>query len=301
MIGWLRRTEATGELVLLAVLWGYGYVAGAQALEGGLTPFLVVFARFLIASVAMALLAWRQLLQITALQLRLGVISGLLLFVGFVLQTFGMAHTTPSNNAFLTSTNVAFVPFFVWLAERHPPKKQALLGAAACMVGVWVLTGGGALHLGAGDLFSLAGAVVFAVQIAYIGHISTRIEVKVFNFIQMLTVTLVSGLSFLLFEAGSLPPIQPKLALAGVLYLGVFSTCVCYLLQLHAQQRATASKAALIMSTEALFGTIFSVLRGYDRFSWNLVGGGLIILLSVLVVELDFRALFRRKDRVKKG
>ena len=75
MIGWLRRTEATGELVLLAVLWGYGYVAGAQALEGGLTPFLVVFARFLIASVAMALLAWRQLLQITALQLRLGVIS----------------------------------------------------------------------------------------------------------------------------------------------------------------------------------------------------------------------------------
>mgnify|MGYP003376499546 CR=1 FL=1 len=295
MIGWLRRTEATGELVLLAVLWGYGYVAGAQALEGGLTPFLVVFARFLIASVAMALLAWRQLLQITALQLRLGLVSGLLLFVGFVLQTFGMAYTTPS------STNVAFVPFFVWIAERRPPQKQALLGAAACMVGVWVLTGGGVLHLGPGDLFSLAGAVVFAVQIAYIGHISTHIEVKVFNFIQMLTVTLVSGFSFLLFEAGSLPPVQPKPALVGVLYLGVFSTCVCYLLQLRAQQRASASKAALIMSTEALFGTVFSVLRGYDQFSWNLVGGGLIILLSVLVVELDFGLLFRRKGRVKKG
>lgn len=46
----------------------------------------------------------------------------------------------------------------------------------------------------------------------------------------------------------------------SVLYLGVVSTTICYLLQTACQQYIDETKAAIILSMESVFGTLFSIL-----------------------------------------
>ena len=70
--------------------------------------------------------------------------------------------------------------------------------------------------------------------------------------------------------------------------LGVFSTCLCYFLQTTAQKHVNSTKAAIILSTESLFGSIFSVLLGYDPLSAQMVVGGVIILASIILPEFSF-------------
>ena len=40
------------------------------------------------------------------------------------------------------------------------------------------------------------------------------------------------------------------------------------------------------MATESLFGTIFSVVLGYDKLTFNMVLGGIIILTSIIMTEV---------------
>lgn len=69
-------------------------------------------------------------------------------------------------------------------------------------------------------------------------------------------------------------------------YLGLFSTCLCYFLQTLAQKHTTPAKAGVLLSTEGLFGSVFSVALGMEALTVNLVAGGLIILASVTLMEL---------------
>lgn len=47
-----------------------------------------------------------------------------------------------------------------------------------------------------------------------------------------------------------------------------------------------SAKAAIILATESLFGTIFSVVLGYDKLTVNMVIGGVIILTSIIMTEV---------------
>ena len=75
--------------------------------------------------------------------------------------------------------------------------------------------------------------------------------------------------------------------MAAVLYLGVFGTCVCYFIQTSAQRYVTPMRMSIIMTTESLFGSLFSVLLGYDKLTLSMVTGGLIIVGSILLPELQ--------------
>ncbi|MEG1027323.1 MAG: EamA family transporter, partial [Oscillospiraceae bacterium] len=80
-----------------------------------------------------------------------------------------------------------------------------------------------------------------------------------------------------------------------VLYIAVFSTCICYFLQTKAQQHVTPSKASVILCTEGLFGTIFSIILGMVTLTSNIVIGGIIIFVSVVLTEVDIRALLPKR------
>ena len=51
----------------------------------------------------------------------------------------------------------------------------------------------------------------------------------------------------------------------------------------------------MILGCEGLLGSIFSVLLGYEPLTVNLVVGGAIIFLSLLVMEVNPSALLRRR------
>ena len=97
-------------LLLTSILWGYGFVAVANCLNVGFSVFFILFIRFFIAAVAMAVGAYNHYAHIKKHDLIIGVLSGLFLFLAFCLQSYGLSMTTPSNNAFLCSISVIIVP-----------------------------------------------------------------------------------------------------------------------------------------------------------------------------------------------
>lgn len=73
----------------------------------------------------------------------------------------------------------------------------------------------------------------------------------------------------------------------SVLYLGVVSTTICYLLQTACQQYVDGTKAAIIMSMESVFGTIFSILLLHEVVTLRMVIGCVVILGAVILSNLQ--------------
>jgi drug/metabolite transporter (DMT)-like permease len=70
---------------------------------------------------------------------------------------------------------------------------------------------------------------------------------------------------------------DPTIALA-VVVLTVFSTIMAFYWMNKYQPQLSANRAALIYFLEPLFGAGFSLLLGYDKWSYSLLlGGGLIV------------------------
>lgn len=273
-------------LLVVTIIWGGGFAASDMALET-LTPFQILAVRFLIAAVIMTLLGRKQIKTITKEEAKCGIWLGVSLFGGFALQIIALQYTTPSKNAFLTATNVVFVPFIALVIYRKKIAAQSLLGALMAIAGAGVLSLQSDFSIGLGDGLTLLCAVCFAFQIFLTGEYVGKIRATVLNFLQMATACVMS-VAGLVLTGGFVFHASTKSILA-VLYLGVVSTTITYLLQTVSQKYVDETKSAIILSMEAVFGTIFSVILLGEAVTVRMVIGSALILAAVLVSEIRFQ------------
>lgn len=273
-------------LLAVTVIWGGGFVASDIALET-LTPFQIMTIRFLIAAVIMTLLGAKQIRTISKEEVRCGVRLGAALFGGFALQIIGLQYTTPSKNAFLTATNVVFVPFIALVIYRKKIEARSLIGAVMAIVGAGVLSLQRDFSIGIGDGLTLLCAVCFALQIFLTGEYVGRIRPTVLNFLQMTTACVLSVIGLVC--TGGFVFHASLRSILAVLYLGVVSTTVTYLLQTVSQKYVDETKSAIILSMEAVFGTIFSVLLLHENVTVRMLMGSVLIFAAVLVSEVRLK------------
>ena len=99
---------------------------------------------------------------------RAGLIAGVILFGGYATQTIGLQYTSPSTSAFLTGLYVIITPVIESAISRRLPRPPVIVGIVVATFGLYLLTGAD-VHLGRGEVFTLACAVLFAWHIVYIG------------------------------------------------------------------------------------------------------------------------------------
>ncbi len=284
-------------LVLVTIIWGSGFVASKAAIDGGYSSSFIMFGRFTVAALVILLCFHRKLHIFSRQEIIMSLTSGILLFASFLIQTIGLRYTTPSKNAFLTATNVVMVPFIYWIFVKKRPSAAVFFSAIICFAGVSILSvdfsEGFVLH--PGDMLSLLCAFFFALHMVVLDRCAARMDALHLTFGQLM----VAALCALVLCLICLPQTRADLrsltlhGLAGIgalaiLYLGLFSTCLCYFLQTHAQVHVTASKTALILCMESVFGTAFSILFGYERLKYTMVIGGMMILCSILFAQLRY-------------
>lgn len=85
--------------------------------------------------------------------------------------------------------------------------------------------------------------------------------------------------------------------LASLLYLGVFSTTIAFLLQTVAQKFITETKAAIILSTESFWGMAFSVIILSEVLTVKM-GIGAILILSAIILSETKLSFLQKKKRV---
>ena len=272
-------------LLTVTIIWGGGFVASDIALAT-LTPFQIMFIRFFIAAVIMTVLGKDSIKSVTREEIKCGAMLGSALFGGFALQIIALQYTTPSKNAFLTATNVVIVPFIALVIYKKKIPVKSLAGAGMAIVGAAVLSLQSDFSMGIGDLMTLAWAVCFALHIFLTGEFVGKIRPTVLNFLQMTTAFVLSGGGLIVTGGFRFKPSMESLL--AVLYLGIVSTTITYLLQTVSQKYVDETKSAIILSMEAVFGTIFSVILLHETVTVRMITGSVLILAAVLVSEVSF-------------
>lgn len=280
----MKKGLAICGLVMVTVIWGGGFVASDMALDS-MRPFQIMTVRFLLAAVLMGLISIRALKGMTKEEVRAGALMGTALFVGFALQIVGLQYTTPSKNAFLTALNVVIVPFIAFLILKKKIGLKGIIGALMAVVGVGLLSLDSNFSLGLGDGLTIICAVGFAFQIFFTSEFVKKYRATALNFIQMLTAFILSFISMFAFGETSFE-VTTK-GWMSVLYLGVISTTLCYLLQTASQRYVDETKAAIILSMESVFGTLFSILILHEVITLRMVIGSVVILAAVIISNLS--------------
>ena len=285
----MKKWLAIGGLILVTVIWGGGFVASDMAL-GSMKPFQIMMVRFLLASVLMGMISMGQhkkegKLENRAGAIKAGILMGIALFAGFALQIIGLQYTTPSKNEFLTALNVVIVLFIAFIILKKKVGMKGIIGAIMSVIGVALLSLNGNLTLSLGDGLTLLCAVGFAFQIFFTGEFVKKYPASVLNMVQMITAFVLSAVSLVIFGENDLQVTTQ--GWLSVLYLGVISTTVCYLLQTACQKYVDETKAAIVLSMESVFGTIFSIIILHEVITLRMVIGCAIILAAVIISNLS--------------
>lgn len=285
----MKKWLAIGALILVTVIWGGGFVASDIALES-MKPFQIMMVRFLLASVLMGVISRGQQkseekLKDRAGAIKAGILMGVTLFMGFAFQIIGLQYTTPSKNAFLTALNVVIVPFIAFVILKKKIGAKGIIGAVMSVLGVALLSLNGNFTVSLGDGLTLFCAVGFAFQIFFTSEFVKKYPASVLNTVQMFTAFVLSAISLMIFGENDFQVTTQ--GWLSALYLGVVSTTICYLLQTACQKYIDETKAAIILSMESVFGTIFSILILHEVVTVRMVIGCAVILAAVIISNMS--------------
>lgn len=289
---YMRKYIGEIGLIITAIIWGSGFVASAVSLEY-YTPYQILAGRFLVGVIILCVLFYKRLKNIKKSTLIKGTILGLFLYIAFVLQTVGLQYTTPSKNAFLTAVNVVIVPFIGFLLYKRKIDMFELVGAVTALVGVAVLSLKISSEINVGDLLTLCCAVGFAFHIFYTAKFVKEEDAVLLTIVQMVIAAVISWM-VVIFKGETSFSVESE-GLLPLLYLGIFSTTIAYLLQTVAQKYITDTKAAIILSTEAFWGMAFSVAILSEVMTTKMIIGAVLILGAIIISETKFGFLKRKK------
>ena len=280
------------SLLLVAIVWGGGFIAVKDALDS-VTPFYIMAMRFGISAIIMLLIFRKKIKLINKKDLKVGTAIGLLLFLGFAAQTIGMNYTTAGKNAFLTGTNVVIVPFLYWIISKRKPDIYSLISAFMCFIGIGILTLDGGIHIGLGDILTLICAVFFAAHIVAVGFFTKKIDTILLVIIQLSAAAIFSIIAALIYEPIPQPLHSDTIFAIG--YLSIFSTMLAFIIQNVAQKYTSSTHAAIILCLESVFGSILSVIMLNEIFTSKMILGCLTIFLAIITTETKWDFLKSKK------
>lgn len=300
-----KRAELWASLgILLAtVIWGWGFVFVRFSLDAGLSPAAVMLGRFTISTVLLSILFFRTLRrQLRAAHWKRGIIIGLLMFVSMMTQTTGMQSTTPGNGAFITASYVVMVPIVWWVVTRQKSPPITIFSCVLAMAGVVILSVdfSGGFSVSIGDAIILFSAVLFACHIVAITKLGHGIHHISLAFMQFVTAAVCAFVVFMITDR-DVSGYATWEGGVSMLYLGILSTCLCFTLQTAAQKHLSSAKAGILLSTEALFGAVSSVIAGYDILSVRMVVGGLIMFSAIILPDVWQQLRDRARVRQQAG
>lgn len=270
-------------LVLTTVIWGSGFVAVKNAVDT-VPPSYMIAMRFGIAVSLMCVIFFNRLKKIDWDCVKSGIILGVLMFIGYYLQTIGIQYTTAGNNAFLTAVYVIVVPFLYWIIRKEKPDGYNIGAAFLCIAGIGLLTLRSGFSMNIGDTLSLFCGVTFAAQIVAVSILTEKNDPILISFTQFV-VTGILALVVALFTEPFPTKMNPNSILA-TLYIGIFCTLIALVLQTVCQKYTPPARASLIMSMESLFGSIFGIIFLSESLTIKTFFGSVLIFLSIMISEI---------------
>ncbi|MFD8410840.1 DMT family transporter [Streptomyces sp. NPDC059650] len=284
--GRATRLARLTDLPVLAVaaVWGGSYLA-AKGITASDTVIAVLVLRFALVLPVLLVAGWRRLRALTGRQLRGAGLLGLVLGGIFVLETYGVVHTSATNAGLIISLTMIFTPLAEAALRRRAPSGAFLAAAGLCVAGVVLLTqGAGFTAPGAGDLLILGAALARTVNVLLTARMPA---VRDADSLSLTTVQL--GAAVLVFAAlAALPgtgatPWAAAAAFgpadwAGLVFLSICCTLFAFFVQMWAVRRTSPSRVSLLLGTEPLWAAAAGIALGGEQLGPAGLAGAALIL-----------------------
>lgn len=284
----LLEFRADFLLLTVAISWGVTFLMVQEAIAT-VPVYAFLFYRFLIATILMAIIAYKFYNKLCKNSIIYGIILGVFLFSGFATQTFGLAYSKSSIIAFLTGLNVIIVPFIAYVIFKQHVRGMVFIGSLLAVVGLYLLTMSGELTLGIGEFLGILCAAFFALQIAFTDIYSKKVNVFMLVLFQFLTVTILSLVFSLFLDEVTFNVGLDYSFVKAVIITSIFATVYAFLIQTYMQQFTTPTKTAIIFAMEPVSAGVFGYFIGNELLTSTQIWGALLILFAILLAEIKFK------------
>lgn len=303
-----KKQNLIGQLLLLlaTIAWGSSFAILKQTIRDVPACF-VIGLRFVSASTILFIIFFKKIIRVKKDALLRGLLLGLVLSLAYYVQTMGLKYTTPGRNAFLTALYCVITPFLLWIMYKKKPKFYNLLSAGLCLLGIGLLSLSSSEETGElvmlGNVLTVVSAVFYSLQIICIDHCHSKGDDNmVMLFFEIVVVGVVLMILSLTTELPKLGIDAFKLNGEQILkieYLTLVCTLFAQMAQILGMKYTTPIQTSLILSLEAVFGALFSVILGEESFSLTLGLGFAIVFLSMMITEfkLDPLKLLRKNQQ----
>ena len=292
-----KQRRADLLLVMTTFFWGASYYLTDICLAD-LPPMTLNAFRFIVAFLVLGLIFWKHVVHINRTTLWYSLIVGLALAGTYVAYNYGITRTSLSNAAFICALQVIFAPLLGFLFFRQRPGWKLGAALAVCTVGMALLTLNGELRPASGDLICLITPLCYAVDLLITEKAvrDPRVDPLGLGVCQLAVVGIVTlALALVLGEPVHLP--TSGRTWAAALFLGIVCSGVCLVIQSVYQKHTTASRASLIFTLEPVFSAIFAFFLLGERIGVKGYIGSALMLASLVLVEVDVGALFKRNKK----
>lgn len=279
---------ASGGLILTAAIWGFAFVVVKDSVDT-IPPVYMVSIRYTIAAVLLGFVLISQFKKLNRYYWIHGAVTGLMLALGYITQTIGCKYTTAGKNAFLTTIYVILIPLISWPLNKKRPHFVVFLSAVMALVGIGLLAlrnEGGVLGFNVGDILTLICGLFYALHIIFTAKFSQDKNPVILTWIQFIVAAVFSwAVSPLIDGSFSVALLKSSRVIFSMLYLGIFSSLVAFLLQNICLKYMESSLASLFLSLESVFGVIFSAIFLRERMTLVMIVGCVLIFAAITIAD----------------
>jgi len=288
----MSKSTSMISALICTLIWGTTFIAQDTGMKV-IGPYVFNGVRFFVGFLTLVpfylLIEKKHTYQVVSKNQKkfiyLSILIGLFLFLGTLFQQVALLYTDVANAAFFTIFYVPMVPIIVFFLFKKNIHWSVWPSVVLCVIGGYLLTNFNNATVRLGDTLVVLGAVFWSLHIIFIGKIIKEFDAPLLiGLIQTITVSICSIILALIFEDIILINIlEQKIQ---ILYAGILSGGIAFVLQIYAQKNISPAPAAIIFSLEGVFATIAAWIILSQILNLNNILGCIFILIGVLISQL---------------
>ncbi len=279
-----NKTKVIAYLALAFVVlaWGLAPVIAKHIINSGYSPGIKRFIDAIFASAALGAIANKQLTKVTKSVFKTSLFVGVCFALAMLLEGLSHGYTTPAMSTLYGNVTCITVPLFVAAFSKQLPNGMKLFAGGLCIAGFAVIAfGEGSFSFALGDGLVLLSGVFYGACSAAINTWGKHMNSVVVTFIEFcVAIPVCAAYAFFLEDISFFWDVKSLLIIAVT---AVVVQGVCWLLRNFAMQHLDAGFVAIIASFSSVITAAVSIMFGMDDFSWRLVIGGGICVVSAII------------------
>ncbi len=288
----MTKSTSIISALFCTFIWGTTFIAQETGMEN-IGPYVFNSVRFFVGFIALIpfyfFLEKKDTIKIISKNkkrfLILSFSIGIFLFFASVFQQVALLYTDVANAAFFTIFYVPMVPIIVFLLFKKKIHWSVWPSVFLCVIGGYFLSNFEDATVRLGDTLVVICALFWSLHIIFIGIIIEEFNAPILiGLIQTFVVSVCSFIPALIFDEFILVDIlRQKIQ---ILYAGVLSGGIAFVLQIYAQKNIPPAPSAIIFSLEGVFATVAAWIILSQILNFNNILGCTFILIGVLISQL---------------